>query len=417
MTAWPIRKVGEVVEFLNARRVPVKAADRAKRQGIFPYYGASGVVDWIDDFIFDGRYLLVSEDGENLKSRKAPIAFTVTGRFWVNNHAHILDERETGIIDYLSRALNRTHLSAYITGAAEPKLNKRTLEQVSLPIPPAADRVQINAILNALDDKIEVNRRMAGTLEAMARALYRSWFVDFDPVHSKAEGCAPAHMDPATADLFPARFRDDGLPQGWEMATISEVCEHIKHTVKPQDQPAAPFQHFSLPAFDKGAGPERVLGAEIKSNKMDVPDDAILFSRLNPSIPRIWWARVDAAFGAPAASTEFFVARAGSDLETPWLYALLGSSGLRDEAISRVTGTSNSHQRVPPSAFAGIEVTHPSESIREAFGTIALPWFRRSQAAADENRTLAALRDTLLPKLMSGELRVAEAAARVAEAV
>jgi type I restriction enzyme S subunit len=94
------------------------------------------------------------------------------------------------------------------------------LREIEIALPPLSEQREIAATLGALDDKIEVNRRMAATLEEMARALYRSWFVDFDPVHAKAQGRAPAHMDPATAALFPARFGDDGLPEGWEMEPL-----------------------------------------------------------------------------------------------------------------------------------------------------------------------------------------------------
>lgn len=415
MSEWPLRRMDEMVHFLNSKRVPVKAADRAKRQGPYPYYGASGIVDWIDDYIFDGEYLLVSEDGENLRSRNSPIAFMASGKYWVNNHAHILDEKEPGILRYLSWALNRTDLSPYITGAAQPKLNKRTLETIEIPVPPQEERLEINAVLGALDDKIELNRKTAATLEAMARALYRSWFVDFDPVHAKSQGRPPAHMDAPTAALFPATFTEDGLPEGWDTRTLSEVCEQVKKTVKPMDAPDDAFLHFSLPAFDAGQMPVCAPGAAIKSNKAHVPHDAILFSRLNPYIPRVWWARSAGVDAIPAASTEFFVAQAHDPVHTPWLFCLLSSDEFREAALARVTGTSNSHQRIPPKALAEIEVASPPPGVVAAFGALAGPWFEKRHSMATENQTLAQLRDTLLPRLMSGELRVAAAREQVEE--
>jgi type I restriction enzyme S subunit len=251
----------------------------------------------------------------------------------------------------------------------------------------------------------------------MARALYRSWFVDFDPVHAKAQGRAPAHMDPTTAALFPDRFGEDGLPEGWEMSTIGDVCKQVKKTVKPMAAPEAEFLHFSLPAFDASRMPIREFGSAIKSNKAHVPHDAILFSRLNPAIPRVWWAKTERVEGTPAASTEFFVALAHDPVETPWLYSLLSSPDFRDAALSRVTGTSNSHQRVPPKALREIEVVAPSRKIVEAFGVLSGAWFEKVHAMAGENQTLAQLRDTLLPKLMSGELRIREAEKQVEEIV
>lgn len=136
---WPLKRISEVANFENSKRVPLKSLDRAKRQGEFPYYGASGVVDYIDDFIFDGNYLLISEDGENLRTRNTPIAFQATGKFWVNNHAHIFSEKEEGILDYLEYYFSILNIGAYITGAVQPKLNKANLDKIEIPIPPLED--------------------------------------------------------------------------------------------------------------------------------------------------------------------------------------------------------------------------------------------------------------------------------------
>jgi type I restriction enzyme S subunit len=262
-------------------------------------------------------------------------------------------------------------------------------------VPAISEQREIAAILGALDDKIEVNRKASATLEEMARALYRSWFVDFDPVWAKLEGRQPAHMDAATAALFPDSFDNDGLPRGWHFSPMGAVSGQLKQSVKPMDAPNAAFWHYSLPAFDAGASPILENGAAIKSNKLFVPNDAILFSRLNPSTPRVWWARSDIASATPTASTEFYVAIASCLEDTPWLYCLLSSPEFLEQACSRVTGTSNSHQ----AAFSGMTSS----------------WFEKIHAMKAESRTLATVRDTLLQRLMSGELRVGEARELVGE--
>ena len=154
---WPSLKISNIAYFRNNKRIPLKSLDRAKRQGIYPYYGASGVVDYIDDYIFDGTYLLISEDGENLRSRKTPIAFKAHGKFWVNNHAHILEEKEEGVLDYLEYYLSQLDLTPYITGAVQPKLNKANLDSIEIPVPPIEERRAINGMLNALTNKINLN--------------------------------------------------------------------------------------------------------------------------------------------------------------------------------------------------------------------------------------------------------------------
>ena len=297
------------------------------------------------------------------------------------------------------------------------RVSWQQLASIKIPKLTPEQREQIGLVLASLDDKIELNRKTSATLEEMARALYRSWFVDFDPVHAKVAGRAPAHMDAQTASLFPDSFGEDGLPEGWEWSTVSAVCEHVKQTVKPMGQADQLFHHFSLPAFDAKRVPAAEHGKEIRSNKCFVPNNAVLFSRLNPSIPRVWWAQTNEETAIPAASTEFYVAKALQDSQTPWLYCLMSSAGFRDEALFRVTGTSNSHQRVPPTTFADIEVIKPTDNFLHAFGDICGNWFERGHAMSKENQTLAALRDTLLPRLMSGELRVGEARQQVEEHV
>lgn len=306
-------------------------------------------------------------------------------------------------------------LQRFSYGSTHRTIYYPELKAFHLSVPGRSEQEKIANILQTLDDKIEVNRKTAATLEAMARALYRSWFVDFDPVWAKLEGRAPAHMDPATAALFPDSFGDDGLPEGWCVRQLSKVCSQVKETVKPMDAPEAPFWHFSLPAYDAAATPLLEAGALIKSNKGFVPNDAILFSRLNPAIPRIWWSRCDHSKGTPAASTEFFVAMARRPEEVSWLYCLLSSAEFLEQAQSRVTGTSNSHQRVSASALVEIEVTDAPQAVLHAFGAITTPFFERIHALKAESQTLADLRDSLLPRLMSGELRVGEAREQIEE--
>lgn len=318
-------------------------------------------------------------------------------------------------LSYWVNAVATEHVASHIVGAVQQHFNVGAAKRMPILLPEVEEQDRILSILTPLDDKIELNRKTAATLEEMARALYRSWFVDFDPVEAKAAGRAPAHMDAATAALFPDTFGSDGLPAGWKASPVGKLCDQVKQTVKPMEAPDRDFHHFSLPAYDTGALPAFEKGSEIKSNKLFVPDNAILFSRLNPAIPRVWWARTEEDLATPIASTEFYVARAKMSSATPWLYCLLSSAGFQENALARVTGTSNSHQRVPPTALTEIEVIEPSADIIEAFGAMAGPLFEKIHAMKAENQTLSALRDSLLPKLMSGELRMREARQQIEE--
>ena len=180
---WCECPLGELTDNFDFIRVPVKKPDR--RSGHYPYYGASGIVDYVDDYLFEGEYLLIAEGGENLRTRKTPIAFLADGKFWVNNHAHIVRGNQKANTRYLMYALSDLDISGYLTGSTMPKLTKGNLDRISLLTPPLPEQRTIAQILGTLDDKIELDRRMNKTLEEMAQALFKSWFVDFEPVKAK----------------------------------------------------------------------------------------------------------------------------------------------------------------------------------------------------------------------------------------
>ena len=143
------KTMGEVAENLDYLRKPVTKGSRSS--GIYPYYGASGIVDFVDDYIFDGEFLLVSEDGANLIARKTPIAFPINGRTWVNNHAHVLKFESQIDQKFVSYYLNHIDLSPYISGAAQPKLNKQNLNSILLPYPNEQIRKRIVQVLDNFD--------------------------------------------------------------------------------------------------------------------------------------------------------------------------------------------------------------------------------------------------------------------------
>lgn len=131
---WKVKPLGELVHNLDGRRVPVRASDRGEMQGIYPYYGASGIIDYVDDYLFEERTLLIGEDGANLLARSTPIAFIAEGHYWVNNHAHVLGEKDIAL-DYLRYSINLRPLEQFVTGSAQPKLNQENLNSIPIQLP------------------------------------------------------------------------------------------------------------------------------------------------------------------------------------------------------------------------------------------------------------------------------------------
>lgn len=146
---WQVKKLGEVGENCDFMRKPITASDRIP--GNIPYYGASGIVDYVRDYIFDGDYLLVSEDGANLLARSTPIAFSISGKNWVNNHAHVLKFQESSTQLYVQTLINLIDISDIVTGAVQPKLNQAQLNKFPLPLPPLSLQQSFAAKVSAIE--------------------------------------------------------------------------------------------------------------------------------------------------------------------------------------------------------------------------------------------------------------------------
>lgn len=134
-------ELGEICENLDGKRIPITKSDR--KPGPFPYYGASGIVDYVVDYLFDEDLLLISEDGANLRARVTPIAFSVSGRIWVNNHAHVLSFKDMEIQKFVEIYINSINIENYVTGTAQPKLNQKALNSIKIPLPNIQNQKEI----------------------------------------------------------------------------------------------------------------------------------------------------------------------------------------------------------------------------------------------------------------------------------
>lgn len=356
---------------------------------------------------------------------------------WVNNLAKgvtahgstefIVLAARTGIthplfIYYLARSPTfRAYAIEQMTGTSgRQRVPTEAVKAYRFELPPLEEQRRIAHVLGALDDKIELNRRMCETLEEMARALFRSWFVDFDPVRAKMEGRwregeslpgLPAEL----YDHFPNRLVPSELgpiPDGWQVKMLGEIAREIRSNVHPLQSPNKVFHHFSLPAYDKGQSPIPEAGEKIRSSKTKIKPGVVLISRLNPDIERVWLADVSAE--RSVCSKEFLVLAPYPPLGRSYIYCLGRSESFRDTFQSLVTGTSKSHQRVRADVTLAVNVIYPSSPVINGFDQEASSLLERSLACRREARSLTALRDTLLPKLVSGEVRAGEAEALLA---
>jgi len=417
---WRERPLAELTDNFDGIRVPVREADR--RAGPYRYYGASGVVDHVDKYLFDGEYLLIAEDGENLRTRNTPVAFLACGKFWVNNHAHIVRGNSEADTRFLMYALSATDISGYLTGSTMPKLTQGNMNRIPLLTPPLREQRAIAHILGTLDDKIELNRRMNETLEAMARALFKSWFVDFDPVRAKAEGRDTGLPKPL-ADLFPARLVDSELgeiPEGWEVHTLGNVLSELEVGGRPKG---------GVSGYTEGVpsiGAESIVGLGIfnYSKTKYVPQeffdamtkghvksrDVLLYKdggRPGLFEPHVTLFGDGFPYQTCAINEHVYRLRAKKTLGQNFLFFWLSSDVVMEEM--RIKGTGVAIPGLNSTQVRSLTTRVPANQVVRAFDAIADPWIARLLASCKESRTLATARDALLPKFISGELRIADA--------
>jgi len=257
-----------------------------------------------------------------------------------------------------------------------------------IPVPEFPYQRKVVSILNALDEKIELNNRINKTLEEMAQAIFKSWFVDFEPFRDGEFVESELGM----------------IPKGWEVISLGDFVEIRTRSIDPQKYPDQTFEHYSIPAFDNAKLPVFEKGSEIKSNKYMIDKNSILVSKLNPSQKRVWYP-VCLTDGA-ICSTEFINYRAKEAKFTDFLYSLVNSYRFSEFMIEHATGSTNSRQRVAPKQTLEFKFPIPCESILLSFSKLVKPIYQQINKNLLESKTLKILRDTLLPKLMSGEIRV-----------
>ncbi len=284
---------------------------------------------------------------------------------------------DVNFIEFMFRFL-RKRIQHEATGSVQDNINLGTLDRLQFPIPPLPEQRAIAHILGTLDDKIELNRRMNETLEAMAQALFKSWFLDFD---------------------------QENLLKNWHEGKVEELVTLSRESINPGEFTEEIFDHYSIPAFDEGRWPNEEKGEQIRSNKFLVPPNSVLISRINPRFPRVWFPSINESRHS-VSSTEFLIAIPRRGVSREYLYGLFSSKTFFDVFSTLVTGTSSSHQRVKSEYLLAIDITIPPAEAIEQYTKLAKPIHEQMLLHLEESRTLASIRDTLLLKLLSGEIRI-----------
>jgi type I restriction enzyme S subunit len=327
--------------------------------------------------------------------------------FWRTLNQNAIDRRF--LFAYMRSRAFQSQLEARCNESdMAPYVSLTTQRQLTVAFPPLPQQRAIAAVLGALDDKIELNHRMNATLEAMARALFKSWFIDFDPVREKASGRGP-DLPTEIASLFPDSCEETEsgeVPTGWNHVSLINVAEVNPATSLAGIAEAPYLDMANVPT--QGYAVNRVIMRPVSSGSRFRRGDTLL-ARITPCLENGKTAFVDflADDVVGWGSTEFVVIRPRDPMPKEYAYLLARSDAFRAYAIGKMTGTSG-RQRVPVDSIAAYPVVRPSATICAIFASIVQPIFLRMSAASAESRTLASIRDALLPKLISGKIRVTD---------
>ena len=256
---------------------------------------------------------------------------------------------------------------------------------LSISLPSQKEQARYIHLMDLLFDKIELNRRINANLEAQAQALFRSWFVDFEPFRD-------------------GPFVDSELgkiPQGWKVETLSNLATVIKKGITPSNSET--YSHYSIPAYDDAHFPEKQSGETIKSGKYIVYNNSILLSKLNPRIKRLWFIKT--AEENAICSTEFIPIQTKDTELISFVFYLIDSDIFYQQALSLVNGATGSHQRFHAEDIMQIPFAWNKDAAID-FAQKANYILQKIEDNIRENQTLSALRDTMLPKLMAGEINV-----------
>ena len=341
-------KFSDITVNHDKKRIPLSTMERSKRQGSYRYYGAQGVIDYIDDYIFDGKYLLIAEDGENLKSKKQNIAQLAEGRFWVNNHAHIVQCNERCRLEYLCFMLNSMDLSGYITGSAQPKLSQANMNNISFEIPSVEMQDLILSVILPIEKRIATNTAINENLEQQIGEYFK--------------------------EMFPDVLNENGKE------TLGKLISFSNGKKRPDEE-------GQIPVY----GGNGVLAYTNKANA----SNCVIIGRVGAYCGNVCLSLDDCWISDNAISAKSKISK--SQL---FVFSILKNAHLPNRHIG------SGQPLMTQGILNAIPCIVPKEKEIVDFEGKMIPLHNMISVNNQENQRLAALRDTLLPKLMNGEIDV-----------
>ena len=270
-------------------------------------------------------------------------------------------------------------LKAITHGSVFDTITRDTFANIEVAIPDIKTQHRIAKMLADIDDKVENNQRINNNLEQQAQAIFKSWFVDFEPFNGE-------------------------MPHDWIASRLGDIASIKTNSFSPVKNSDVQLEHYSIPAYDEQKYPVFESAAGVKSNKYILSKNSVMISKLNPDTKRVW--RPMCLSELAVSSTEFIIFEAFNPAYRDFVFSIVDSAAFSDWMCAHTTGSTNSRQRTAPSTTLEFQVALPDEKAITDFCAVVTPMYDTIASNICENQKLAQLRDSILPKLMSGELDV-----------
>ncbi|MBK8302338.1 MAG: restriction endonuclease subunit S [Pyrinomonadaceae bacterium] len=410
MNNWTVATIGEFASLQRGHDLP----DGSRREGKIPILGSFGITGFHDVAKEKGPGVTIGRSGSSF----GVVTFSKVN-FWPLNTTLFVKDFHGNNEKFVYYFFKAFDFSSYNSGSAQASLNRNYVHPVRIQIPSRAEQDGIASILSSLDDKIELNRRMNQTLEAMARALFKAWFVDFESVHANLENRPSTSASPEIAKLFPSDF-ENGIPKGWQIKKMAECIEVGIGKTPPRKEP----QWFSEDTTNVRWVSIRNMGATgmytretseyltadavKKFNVRIVPDNTVLLS-FKLTVGRVCITDGECTTNEAIAH---FVRREQSKLNPYYLYLYL-----RAFDYSSLGSTSSIATAVNSKSIRDMPILAPQGLILDEFEKIIQPIFEKIKTNQREIETLGEIRDSLLPRLISGKLRVGDFETEIVQSV
>jgi len=370
-------RVGDLVINFDRKRKPLSGRQRENMKGIYPYYGAACIFDYINDYIFDGEYILLGEDGTVINSDGTPVLQRISGKTWVNNHAHVLKNSEIIDFDYLYYVLKNANFSGAVTGAVQPKISQANMNAVEVNIhTDLRDQIKVASILKSLDDKIELNNKINDNLLQQAQAIYDEICKDCEPIKLES-----------LISVIETGSRPKG---GAESEGIPSIG-------------AEKIERFGTYDFSG----EKYISEEFfsKLKRGIVLSGDVLLYKDGAYTGKSSMALDGFPHEKCAVNEHVFILRTRDNFAQYFLYFTLSSPSIREKIYTLACGKAAQPGLNQQELFS-VEAPIPPDDVLQDFDKQVDPLMHAIALNALENLKLSNLRDSLLPKLMSGEIDV-----------